>query len=68
MQPTMLFKSGGPYRGPNGTSYQCTGASTEEELALLLARGWFTDKMEALGLQPVKRKAGRPAKVKREET
>lgn len=48
MQPTMVYKLGGPHRGPKGTTYDYLGVSTEIELAKALAAGYYKTLDEAV--------------------
>jgi hypothetical protein len=48
MESTIVYKKGGPHRGPYRTTYSYKGVSDEKVLKQLLKDGWYEDLDEAV--------------------
>ena len=64
MEPTILYKKGGPHRGPKGVAFSYKGVKTQEELKSLLSKGWYNDLGSAIAEK--KEATKRKATVKKE--
>ena len=54
MEPTIVYKKGGQYLGPKGSTYSYKGVSDETVLKNLLSDGWFSNMEDAMNPPEVK--------------
>jgi len=48
MEPTIIYKKGGPHRGPYGTTYSYKGVSDQKAFDEALKDGWYDNLNEAV--------------------
>ena len=63
MEPTIVYKKGGQYLGPKGSTYSYKGVSDETVLKNLLSDGWFSNMEDAMNPPEVKEEAKVEVKV-----
>ena len=56
MEPTIVYKSGGPNKAGKGKTYSWIGVKTEVEMGKYLGNGWFKTLEEAINPPKVKKK------------
>lgn len=47
-EPTIIYKKGGPHKGPYKSTYSYKGVKTKEEFDLLAKEGWYDNLDEAV--------------------
>jgi hypothetical protein len=48
--PTLMYRTPGPRKGPNGSTYAYVGVQDKDQFAERLAQGWHPTIVAALGL------------------